>query len=328
MLEIFKRNVFVNSILLLPYAIFLRFNEFFAPQIVAPRPEFSSMLNTLYVATDTGITQTVIATILVFIQALMINKIAIKQKLFKDTNLVAGLIYILISASLPDFNALSPTLIAMTFMIPAIGIIMQTYNSSDASTQVFGSGVLVGIAALFYYPFYYFFFITLISILILKSFKFKERIQHLLALFIPTFMLFTVEYFNNASQYVVPSYFLANFQYDFTLLVQDIKGLFTVVIISIAMIVAVLNYGNYRLQKPTATQKKLDILYWVALFSVVSIIFTYKTEYSHIYILLFPLSIFLALSILRLKSKIVAEIVHLVLVIFVIIIQFKLIQLT
>lgn len=326
MLEFFKRNVFINSILLLPYAFILRINGLLYPVTISQQEYYSSFTNWIYSILNSGVSQWVFSCILVFVQALLINRMCIKHKLLKDLNLVPGLIYVLLTASLPDFIQLSPALMALTLIIPCVGIIATTYNNNQVASEIFTSGIFVGIAALLYYPMYYFGVVSFLSILILKSFSFKERLQHLIGIITPTLILLSCEIFIQYDKLVVPNYFLSNFQYDFTLLIQDIKSLFVAIAIAICIIIVIINYGNYMAQKATATQKKIDILYWVSAFSLVSIILTYKTEYTHIHILLFPLSIFLAMSLMAMKNRIFAEIIHFVMMLLVIIVQFKLIQ--
>jgi hypothetical protein len=109
-------------------------------------------------------------------------------------------------------------------------------------------------------------------------------------------------------------------------LIQDLKGLITAAIIGIFVLIALVSYGRYSQQKPTSTQIKIDVLYWISLFSLLSIIVVKTPGYEHILLLVFPISIFLSMNFLSMKNKIVAEIIHLFMIIFAIIIQFGLIE--
>lgn len=270
--------------------------------------------------------QGLLASLLVYVQALIINRLCIKHRIAKEMTLIPGLIYITISAILPDFLSLSPMLIGITFIIIAVHLLFNTYNSAIASSDIFSAGFLIGLASIFYFPYYYFFVISFIALIILKSFTFKERIQHALAWMIPTFLLWVWEYFNNYDQRVIPDFFSANFGINQVLFIQDIKSLIISVLIGILVLIFIFNFTNYTKQKVTSTQKKISILYWVLVYSGIVLLMIEHLEYSHLFTFLFPSAIFTTLSLLNFKNKIISEIIFLILLIVVVIVQFDLIQ--
>jgi hypothetical protein len=325
-LEFFKRNLFINSILLLPYAILIRINNLLNPIVVSAQSNHSSLLEYIYGVLSGPIAQGLLSTILVYIQALLINRLVIKHSLTRENSLIPGLLYILLSAFMTEFLYLSGELIGLTFIITAVYIILKTYNQKEVASDMFGSGFLIGLAGLFYFPYYFFLVISALSFLILKSFTFKDRLQHTVGFFVPTFLLLVWEIFVELDKWVIPNYLLANFKFSFTLLIQDMKGLLVASFIGFFMLLSLYNYSKYLSQKATSTQRKIDILYWVTLFSLASILFTPTVNYSHIIILGFPVSIFIAMSFLSFKNKIAAEIIHLFMIIFAIMIQFKVVE--
>ena len=270
--------------------------------------------------------QGLIASMFVYFQALIINQIAIKHRLSKELTLIPGLIFITISAILPDLLSLSPQLIGATFIIIAVSLIFQTYNSTDAASEIFSSGFLIGFAALFYFPYYYFFIFSFIGLIIMKSFSFKDRIQHVIAWALPTFLLAAWEYFRESKYSILQGYFRDNLSINNSLFIQDIKSLMLSVLMGLLIIIFIFNYSNYNKQKPTATQKKVSILYWVLGYTGFVISLVAKLEYAHIVLFLFPSAIFIAISFLNFKNKIIAEIAFLVLLIISVIVQFDLIQ--
>lgn len=270
--------------------------------------------------------QGLIASLFVYIQALIINRMSIKHRLSKELTLIPGLVYITLSAFLPDLLSLSPQLIGATFVLLAVSLIFQTYNSTSASSQIFLSGFGIGVAGLFYFPYYYFFIFSFIGLIIMKNFTFKERIQHVLAWVLPTLLLWSWEYFREAPSFVIPDYFSSNLGLNNELFIQDIKSLIISVLVGLMVLIFVFNYSNYNKQKPTATQKKVSILYWTMAYTGFVLSLVEKLEYPHLFLFLFPSAVFIALSFLNFKNKIVAEIAFLVLMIISVIVQFDLIQ--
>ena len=326
MLEFFRQNGFISSLALLPYAFLLRINNLINPQIVQPSENYSGLTNAVLSWISSPVMQGIVASLLIFFQALLINRLVIKHRISKEATHIPGLLFILLSAFLHDFLFLTPELLSLTFIILAIHVSMTTYNEKEAAGAVFTVGFLIGLSSLFYFPHYYFFLIGLLSLFILKSIDIKDVLQYTTGFILPTFFHSSLEFSIGHSPNVLPSYFYNNLNLSFTFLIQDLKSLIMAVLIGIVMIITLLSYSLYNQQKPTSTQLKINILYWIALFSLLSVVIIKTPGYAHILFLIFPLSIFLAMNFLSAKNRIVAEIVHLFMIIFAIIIQFGLIE--
>jgi hypothetical protein len=275
---------------------------------------------------DGTATSCLFASFLVFIQCLLINRICIKHKIGRDQTLVPGLIYATFTALLPDFIQLSEPLLATTFFIASLNYILNTYNNIKASSQVFLSSFFIGLAAIIYFPFFYFIFFSLISFLLMKSYTLKDLVQQLVGLFLPTVFLGSYLYFLNGEISQVAKYFSEHIGLNFVLLVSDLKGLVVSSLTILVVLFVLFNYGKYSRAKATSSQKKTDVFFWIIAFSGLTLMVTVFPEYSHLYILFIPLSLFISSSILLLKNKIVAEIIHLTLVAMALIIQFEVIQ--
>ena len=310
----------------MPYAVLIRINNLIFPESILPNDDYSGFMNFLLTAISNPIWQGILASFIVFFQALLINRLVIKHRITKETTHIPGLLFILLSAFLKEFLYFTPELLSLTFIILAIHITMTTYNEREAAGPVFLVGFFIGLASIIYFPFYFFLIIGLISLIILKSVSLKDILQFLIGLCLPTFFHSVWEFFVQSDINILPDYFFNNFNLAFTLLIRDFKGLMVSVIIGVFMLISLLSYGRYGQQKPTSTQIKIDILYWIAIFSLLSIMITKTPGYAHILLLVFPLSIFISMNFISMKNKIVAEIIHLFMIIFAVIIQFGLIE--
>lgn len=84
-------------------------------------------------ATNQPFWSAVSAAVLVFLQALIVNGMADSFRLMNDRNWLPGLGYALAASALPDFQFLSPPLIAATFVALAVRTIFLTYKSPKIS---------------------------------------------------------------------------------------------------------------------------------------------------------------------------------------------------
>ena len=312
---------------MLPFCILIRIKGIVRPfpyDFIADRE--TSLFDFIYHMGSSLWLQGLLASLVVYTQALIINRLCIKHRIAKEMTLIPGLIFITLSAIIPDLLSLSPMLIGLTFIIIAIHQIFNTYNSTEASSEVFLSGFMIGLAGIFYFPYYYFVTFSFIALIIMKSFTFKERIQHILAWMLPTGLLWSWEFFKNVELKVIPNFFISNFGINQVLFIQDIKSLIISFLIGIMILIFIFNFSNYTKQKVTSTQKKISILYWVIAFSGIVLLMIENLQYSHLYTFLFPAAIFISLSLLNFKNKIVAEILYLTILILVVIVQFDLIQ--
>jgi len=127
MLGIFRHNLFINSILLLPYTIILRIYSLIYPSAYESSQVdgwinysvFSFLLEYPRI-------QAIIAILIIFIQAVCINYIVNKHRLLVRPNLFPGLLYILLTSFHKEFLLLNPIILANFFLL--IALIRDAYS--------------------------------------------------------------------------------------------------------------------------------------------------------------------------------------------------------
>ncbi len=310
MIAIFKKNLFVVSLLILVYILVLRINTLIYPIPYIPKEGDGYLSLTFYTVFSNPLVQAILAIVLLFVQSLMINRIGIKHKINRDIGLLPGAIYALFICLIPYETALPPVLIANTFVIVSLQYIFSTYNKRQVAKAVFSSGLAASIASLFYFPFLYFFFITTIGLLILRSFTLQERLQHLIGWFIPYVLLFVWEFWSDFERLVIPHYF--ENQYAFIRL-PSINGIHDIVLYAltgISVIYFIINYSSFSSKKEITVQKKIDVFYWLLAYGIlVSFFYNYLTI-DHVMTLALPIGYMLAMAFINMKNQLVPEIVH------------------
>jgi hypothetical protein len=271
--------------------------------------------------------QSIASILILFFDALLINRMVIKNHVSRENTLVAGMLFGLLASIVPSTLPLSSVLMCSPFVLLAIQGIFNSYNNLKASDEIFMSGFYISLAALLYFPIIYFFVFTFMSFMIMRSFDTKEKIQHLLGWLTPFLMVTMWEYFIGVKQYTLQSFFYNNFGLSHFLKGFSLNEALVLIIVLVFLLIFLLSYGVYSGRKIIASQKRISILYWALLFSGISATLYLKVSLDHILLFWIPGSIFFALNLLEYKNRLWPEIIHMFLILLLVILHFELIKL-
>lgn len=104
-----------------------------------------------------------IALVLIYIQAMIFNKLSNKNGLYFENTYVPALIYIVCASIFYDFFTLSGALMALTFVLLAISPVLSHIKKGVDDIGLLKTGLFIGISSLFYI--YTVFFIPIIFII-------------------------------------------------------------------------------------------------------------------------------------------------------------------
>ncbi len=325
MISIFRKNLFINSLILLPFVCLLRLKSFYIAQPYIPGDGESYLTKSIFGLFDSVPLQAVLAIIVIYINALMLNRIVIKNNISKENNQVSGLMYVLFASFMLDLLPLSPVLLATPFIILSIQCIFNSYNNLKAADEIFLSGFFMSIAFLFYFPIVYFFIFTMIGFIIMRSFTFKDRIQHVVGWFVPPSLAYVWQYFIMYQSKDVPFYFYSKFGFIF-LSGFTLPSLLLLIILGLIVLICLFSFGTYMTKKVIASQKRISILYFLMLFSGLTVFIYAGLRMDHIHIIAIPFSIFITLNLLEMKNQLWPEIIHLLFVLLLVILHLDLIK--
>ncbi len=327
MLEIFRKNYFITSVLLLPYLYLLRIGLFMHDRTLNFSNESLLSKTFIYPWINSSVVEIIITNTLIFIQAVIINYMFLNHKLSRNASLLAGLFYIVLMSLIYTNTFLSDVLIANTFLIIAIRNILRSYKQNAPTFRIFNIGFNLGLASLLFYPYYLLIIFAIIGLLIIRSFKLLEVLQLLVSFFIPMFLYFTYNYWMEIP--FNPFGFVGNI--EFQLPTWSFTGFnlyhLGLIIFVIFTFLSLFWYSDFVGKKSMEIQKKINILYWFGVFIVLCFALFTKFESDYLIALAIPLSIFLGIKASDSRSKVAFEILHLLLLIVVVLSQFNLIQL-
>lgn len=111
----------------------------------------------------------VFSTLLITVQAGMLNGLLIRNKAYAENNYLPAFIYVICMSATMDFFALSPQLISVTFIIMALNHVFRRIDNVITDELFLYSGFYLGLALMCYLPSAVFFLIFLLSLILFSS---------------------------------------------------------------------------------------------------------------------------------------------------------------
>ncbi len=259
----------------------------------------------------------VLAGLICFIQALLINDIVNENKVHARKNYLAGLLFIIISSFFKESLLLSPALLSLTFVILSVRRMFSLIKKEKAFGDVFDVGFLIAIAGLFYFPATLFILFAYIGVGTMRPFSYRDWIIILLGVLSPYMVVFTGFFWYDKA----PAMFseLAN-AHDHTWLnglvlrPEDwilFGALFMLTAASLVLLPGALYSSLIQVRKFSTAL--------ITLLLLIGVSFTMQqtAHLSHWVLLSLPLAIIFSMVVMQIKNKWVSEVMHLILILLV-----------
>lgn len=200
MIGIFKQKASTNALLLLVYALILKFPLFLHPFTPVLHAEdnylYRFILNLLNsVFGQSALPYSVISFIILFSQATLLNSICNYHKILPRPNYLPGMCYILVTSLLPDWGHFSAPLLVNSIMIWSWYRMVALYNSPSPVTSIFNIGLFLGLATLLYIPATAFLILLFFALLIMRPFRIQEWFIGFIGFTSPYYFLILILYF-------------------------------------------------------------------------------------------------------------------------------------
>ncbi|MBR10025.1 MAG: hypothetical protein CMP48_20345 [Rickettsiales bacterium] len=111
----------------------------------------------------------IFSTLLITIQASMLNGLLIRNKAYNENNYLPAFVYVICMSATMDFFSLSPQLISVTFIIMALNHVFRRIDNVITDELFLYSGIYLGLALMCYLPSVIFFVIFLLSLILFSS---------------------------------------------------------------------------------------------------------------------------------------------------------------
>lgn len=256
----------------------------------------------------------IFSAILIFFQSYLLSSILSFFKIEDFKGFLAAWLYVLMMHMFPSFVFLSPELIALSFILLSFRTIVNAEDSRSKNKVIFSSGLYIGLAACFWLPSTFFILCTLFF---LNSYR--SKIRHVLLLFIgffvPYFYVLVYLYITNQSFGLVSLFQINQFQFQFYQPSQ-LLSYYILLFIILLSIPSSLKFLNKLLMR----EKKFFQLVFVYILCFVIVFFFQKENDINVMMpLMFPVAIFTSVYFNRIKRIFVAESLHLILLLTIIV---------
>lgn len=137
---------------------------------------------------------TIMALLLHFLQALYLNFLAERHKLYGKSGFFVALLYIILTSYYPGFQYFSDTLLINGLVLFAVDILLGLPKTPHAAQKLYNAGFVISLPVMINFPTIGFFLLFIIGYLLFRSFKGKELLIGLLGYGMPFYFLAGILY--------------------------------------------------------------------------------------------------------------------------------------
>lgn len=264
----------INILILIGFAFFMRMAIFVdMPPVVhfeflEPYARFFIQLP-INPTTFAPATNVVIATVLVLIQSFLFNRVVNNHGLLSKPNHLPALLYVTGSSLFMPFLILSPPLVCNFLLIWAMDKLLKINKSPNVVNIMFDLGMIIAVGSLIYFPFIVMLLMLWLSLLLYRSFVWREWLAGLLGFAIIFFFLAVYYYWENSlgSFYRIwlpltnkfPSVFTINYN-DYLVLVP----------VAVMMVLASIQLRENFFRSFISTRKAFQMLFFMFAVAIIS----------------------------------------------------------
>jgi hypothetical protein len=306
--------------MLLPYVLIVRGEPFLYPEGSEAMLQGGFFYQSLVSWIENPAILRVIAILLIFIEAWLLNHIVNRNRLERNLSSLAGLIYILLMSAIPLFLGMTPVILANLFLLFGFQAIFKIYKKPLSAIFIFNAGLMFGLASLIYRPYMVMLILGLMGVIILNTINLKRLFQLLIGFLMSYVFCYT--YFLNIG--VGPGFLLdiwvVKWSNPFPM---DVAGYLLLGIMGLLILITLLSYNSYMVKKSIQAQQKMDLFYWFMMLSLPGVFMMAQMESYMITVLAIPLGALLHINVQKFKPNFVAEILHLLVVIGILSLQYS-----
>lgn len=185
---------------------------------------------------------TILTVVILFTQALYINYISVKHKLFLNQNYFPAFTYILITSFAPAYNYFSEPLLINWLVLIAINTMLSFNQSTQPRKQIFNAGFMVCLPVLLQFSSIGFIFLLIFALVLLRSFNLSEYVVAAMGYFTPIYFFAVILFLGDN----LPLLF-RNYHIGFSVPIHNIRPVYLVGT-SIGIIILLI-IGSYTLQQ-------------------------------------------------------------------------------
>jgi hypothetical protein len=263
-----------------------------------------------------------LAGLLVFIQALLLNHLVNHHNLLGKPTFLPALMYVTVSCLFTPFLILSPPLVCNFLVIWMLFKLFSFYKSKDAKSTAYDLGMMIAIGSLIYLPFIYMLLVIWISLVIFRPLNWREWVASIMGYITIFFFLAVYYYLDNSLEQFYNIWLPLVTKFPDSI---DIKYLDYLVLVPVVLILVLcffkLKQNFFR--SYVQIRKSFQLLFVIFLIACLSFYIKDAFQLSHFLLCAVPLAVFFSYYFLYAKRKWFYEILFGLLLISIVYFQFN-----
>jgi hypothetical protein len=190
LIGVFKQKNPANILVLLVFGVLIKLPMFLYPHAPASRTTDGLLFNAiLKFLQPTGKTfpslYPLLAFSLLFLQAIILTRFLMNQRMMNKPNYLPGMAYLLITSLLPEWNFFSAPLLINSILLLILSGLFRIYNQPNAKGTIFNIGLALGIAGFLFVSSLTFIVWILLALAVMRAFRLNEWLLCILGVTTP-----------------------------------------------------------------------------------------------------------------------------------------------
>jgi len=225
MVFLFRDRSDINVLFLVLLSVAVHFHFYLAAPIVIANPTDGLLAYLLfhYIKPLPPLALIVIFHLIVIIQALRLNILVSRFKMFQQVSYLPAFTFVILTALFPFWDAISSGLIANAFIIWILVKLNRLYDQTQPKTLEFNIGMIVGSSILLYEPVAILIPVVIFALAIIRPFRLTEWLVLIMGIVLPFYFIFTYVFLTDSA--AAFSAFLPKLDWKNPLAGMDLKSI-------------------------------------------------------------------------------------------------------
>jgi len=264
-----------------------------------------------------------IAGILVFSQALLLNLLVNRYNLLGRSSFLPALMYITASGLFTPFLVLSPPLICNFLVIWMLFKLFDLYKGESALSTAYDLGMIVAIGTLIYFPFIFFFLLIWIALIIFRPFNWREWTAGILGYATIFFFLAVFYYLHNQFDQFFDIWLPLGTKFPNRINITNYYNYLVLIPVIVILGLCFVKLRQNFFKSYVQVRKSFQLLFFMFLVAALSFYVRAQFNLNHFLLCAIPAAVFFAYYFLHATSKWFYETLYLLLFISIIYFQFN-----
>jgi hypothetical protein len=259
-----------------------------------------------------------LAQICLLLQAVAFNFLFHKANYHEGSSMVPALYFVLVSSILPQFNVLSIYVIINFFLLLMFQVLLVIAIKESCKFECFNLGFIGGGLTILNAHFILFLPFLFFILYVIKPFRFNEYLMLFFGIFTPIYIALGVSYLANLDINLAA---FALSRFHFFRFQKDVFSACILILTACYLLFSFVSMRGIMYSTGFKRRKNINMLVFLFIGLLVTLLFSGNLDESALSALFIPVSIFLALFMLRIRKKKLGEILNTIFVVAIIVIN-------